>query len=137
MLILLTLLTSIVLQSAIVSCGDPYEKFLDLYGRIVDLALKGINVSQYVTVLKNVLQLLEANRSEEAMELMIGIEANLSELESKAGNIVFSQTVIKYATAAAILSLPALVYLLLPRLYVYVWFKSRKRWVLINERSKR
>ncbi len=137
MLILLTLLTSIVLQSAIVSCGDPYEKFLDLYGRIVDLALKGINVSQYVTVLKNVLQLLEANRSEEAMELMIGIEANLSELESKADNIVFSQTVIKYATAAAILSLPALVYLLLPRLYVYVWFKSRKRWVLINERSKR
>jgi len=137
LLILLTLLTSIVLQSAIVSCGDPYEKFLDLYGRIVDLALKGINVSQYVTVLKNVLQLLEANRSEEAMELMIGIEANLSELESKADNIVFSQTVIKYATAAAILSLPALVYLLLPRLYVYVWFKSRKRWVLINERSKR
>ena len=137
MLILLTLLTSIVLQSAIVSCGDPYEKFLDLYGRIADLALKGINVSQYVTVLKNVLQLLEANRSEEAMELMIGIEANLSELESKADNIVFSQTVIKYAAAAAILSLPALVYLLLPRLYIYVWFKSRKRWVLINERSKR
>ncbi len=137
MLILLTLLTSIVLQSVIVSCEDPYEKFLDLYSRIADLALKGINVSQYVTVLKNVLQLLEVNRSEEAMELMTRIEANLSELESKADNIVFSQTVIKYATAAAILSLPALVYLLLPRLYVYVWFKSRKRWVLVNERSKR
>ena len=136
-LILLTLLISLVFHSVVVLCEDPYERFLEIYSRVVNLALKGINVSQYVTILNNALQLLEENRSEEAMELMNSIEADLSELESIAGNIVLSQTLIKYATAAAILSLPVLVYLLLPRLYVYIWFKSRRRWVLVNERSKR
>jgi len=136
-LILLTLLIGLVFQSAVVLCEDPYERFLEMYGRVVNLALKGINVSQYVIALNNALQLLEENRSEEAIELMNRIEANLSELEPRADSIVFSQTVSKYATAAAILSLPVLVYLLLPRLYIYVWFKSRRRWVLVNERGKR
>lgn len=136
-LILLILLLSFVSSSIIAACEDPYERFLNIYGRVADLALKGINVSRYVVVLNEVLQLLEANKSEEAMKLMSGIEDELKELESRADNIVFARTLSKYATAASILSLPILVYFLLPRLYIYAWFKSRRRWVLVSERNKR
>ena len=131
------ILLSLVSSPIIMVCENPYEKFLSMYSRVVNLALKGINVSQYVINLDKALQLLEANKSEEALELMSRVEADLRELESRADNIVLTQTLSKYATAVAILSIPILVYFLLPRLYVYAWFKSRRRWVIVNERNKR
>lgn len=136
-LILLILLLSFISSTTRALCEDPHEKFLSIYGRVVDLALKGIDVHQYVVALNEALQLLESNKSEEAVELMNRIDSDLRELESRAGNIVFTKTLSKYTTATAILSLPAIVYFLLPRLYIYVWFRSRRRWVLVNERNKR
>lgn len=136
-LILLILLLSFISSTTTVLCEDPHEKFLSIYDRVVDLALKGIDVHQYVSALNEALQLLESNKSGEAVELMNRIDSDLRELESRAGNIVFTKTLSKYATATAILSLPVIVYFLLPRLYIYVWFRSRRRWVLVNERNKR
>lgn len=136
-LTLLILLLGFVSSMTTVLCEDPHEKFLSIYGRVMNLALEGVDVHQYVTALNEVLQLLESNKFREAVELMNRIDSDLRELESRAGNIIFAKTLSKYATAAAILSLPAIVYFLLPRLYIYSWFRSRRRWVLVNERNKR
>ncbi|MEM2021645.1 MAG: hypothetical protein QXP80_05420 [Zestosphaera sp.] len=118
-------------------CEDVNERFFSLYSRVVDLSRKGVEVNQYTDPLNEVLRLLEAGDLDDATELMNLIEANLSRLEARADEIVLMKSVTKYSTVAAILAIPLLTYFLLPRAYVYAWFRSRRGWMITGERDKR
>jgi len=94
-------------------------------------------VSHYVELLDRVLTLLDEGYVSDAVELMNSLNTNLSLLEKEASNIVMFKNLVKYGSAALVLTIPIITYVALPRLYLLLWFKSRRRWVVINERNKR
>lgn len=130
-------MATLLVLPATVLCEDLNERFFSLYSRVVDLSRKGVEVSQYADPLNEVLRLLEVGDLDDATKLMNLIEANLSRLEARADEIVLMKSVTKYSTVAAILAIPLLTYFLLPRAYVYAWFRSRRRWMIAGERDKR
>ncbi|MCS7099818.1 MAG: hypothetical protein RMH84_07200 [Sulfolobales archaeon] len=115
---------------------DPYLKFYELYRRVADLALQGVDVGELVKLLNSALDLLESGELGEASRVLSELEWMVSELEEEASAIVLEKSIAKYATVAALLSFPVAVYLLLPRAYLYLWYSSRRRWLVTYERSR-
>ncbi|MEM0348187.1 MAG: hypothetical protein QXL26_01785 [Zestosphaera sp.] len=81
--LLLTLLTLILLlgfisSSVIAVREDSYKKFLNVYSGTVNLVLRSIDVSQYVTSLNEAQQLLKLSVFWEVVELMSRVKSGLS-----------------------------------------------------------
>jgi len=116
---------------------DPYSKLYELYTRTVRLASQGIDVGGVVEHLSRALKLLELGRYTEALEELGRAEGLLSELELGAGGTALRMRLARYGAAAALASVPLATYLLLPRVYVYAWYRARRRWVVVGERTRR
>jgi hypothetical protein len=116
---------------------DPYSKFYELYVRTVRLASQGIDVGEVVGYLSKSLELLEAGRYGEAFEEMVRAEDVVARLELSAGGVVMRGMLVKYGATAVLALLPVAIYLLLPRVYVYAWYRARRRWVVVREHTRR
>ncbi|MCX8205512.1 MAG: hypothetical protein N3H31_07680 [Candidatus Nezhaarchaeota archaeon] len=126
----------VALLSTASPADDPHPEFYKLYGRIADLAVRGVDVDELVRLLSSALDLLESGELGEASRVLSELEGMVSELEEEASAIVLEKSIAKYATVAALLSFPVAVYLLLPRAYLYLWYSSRRRWLVTYERSR-
>lgn len=113
--------------------GTLWTKYLVLYRRTADLGRQGINVSSIVNELIIVLELInkgDKRSLERADELLNTIENKVINLERNADNILLVRNLKKYGIAAVMLSIPLLFYLLFPRLYLIIWFRIRRRWIV-------
>lgn len=135
-LVLLTVLVITLSLSISVHAVDKdvlWDRFLDLYMRTAILGRRGVDVSNIVGGLKKVLELLESGditSLEKASELMDEVERNIFFLERNADNMLLMENLRKYSTAGALLLIPLLFYYLFPRLYLALWFRVRRRWVV-------
>jgi len=110
-----------------------WNKYLELYTRTADLGRRGINVSSIVDELNIVLELIDKGDEyslDKADELLDTIENKITSLERNADNILLMENLRKYSVAGAIISIPLLFYLLFPRLYLAIWFRVRRRWIV-------
>lgn len=110
-----------------------WNRYLELYKRTADLGRRGINVSSIVDELGIVLELINNGDDyslKRASELLDNIENKLLSLERNADNILLMENLRKYSVVGAIMSIPLLFYLLFPRLYLAIWFRIRRRWVV-------
>ena len=110
-----------------------WNRYLELYKRTADLGRRGINVSSIVDELGIVLELINNGDDyslKRASELLDSIEKKLVSLERNADNILLMENLRKYSTVGFIMSIPLLFYLLFPRLYLAIWFRVRRRWVV-------
>ena len=110
-----------------------WNRYLELYKRTADLGKRGINVSSIVDELGIVLELINNGDDyslKRANELLDSIEKKLLSLERNAGNILLMENLRKYSIVGLIMSIPLLFYLLFPRLYLAIWFRVRRRWVV-------
>jgi len=110
-----------------------WNRYLELYKRTADLGRRGINVSSIVDELGIVLELINNGDDyslKRASELLDNIENKLLPLERNADNILLMENLRKYSIVGAIMSIPLLFYLLFPRLYLAIWFRVRRRWVV-------
>jgi len=64
------------------------------------------------------------------------IRSEIDSLKKNAESIYLSSMITRYLVAGLILSVPAVVYFALPRLYLFLWFRSRRRWIVVERRSK-
>lgn len=134
-------LTSVVLVLLVLSPvaslgGDIYSKLYELYVRTAELSLKGIETGKLEELLASAVDLIESGDYSKALEVMSEVEKYLFELESRAGTIMLEKSLVKYGTAVAVASIPLLIYLLLPRLYIYLWYTTRRNWVVASERPR-
>lgn len=85
--------------------------------RVVDLLNKAISeyVSGDVTAARTYLE--EAKKVVESLKI---------EAEPTHARIIAVKTVI----VACLVSIPLMIYFILPRLYLYLWFRFRKKWVV-------
>ncbi|MEM1651230.1 MAG: hypothetical protein QXH94_05535 [Sulfolobales archaeon] len=130
------MLVLLVLHSVVSLGGDVYSKFLELYSRTVELSLKGVETGEVEDLLASTIESIESGDYDRALKLMSEVERHLLVLEREAGFIVLTKNLVKYGTAALLLSIPLLVYLLLPRLYIYLWYETRRNWVVTSERPR-
>ena len=110
-----------------------WSRYLELYERTADLGRRGINVSSIVDELSIVLELMNNGDDyslKRASELLDSIEKKLLSLERNADNILLMENLRKYSIVGFIMSIPLLFYLLFPRLYLAIWFRVRRRWVV-------
>jgi hypothetical protein len=58
------------------------------------------------------------------------IRDEIKALKSDAENIYIINNIIRYSTAVGIGLVPVAVYILLPRIYLYIWYRTRRRWIV-------
>ncbi len=130
-LITLALLLSITIQP--LSSEDLMSYFLTLYEDVVGLSKLGADVSDLVNDLSVALELINDGSPESlsrAQSLLKGIELRVESLKSRASYEVIYVNLIKYLTVAILASIPIATYYLLPRVYLGIWFRIRRRWVV-------
>lgn len=109
--------------------GDQYGEFLDLYVEIAKLAQQGIDVSNLVEKLREAHEALTNTR---VANLSI-IKYEINNVKNEVSRTVLYKGIMKWSSVLGLMSIPILIYLFLPRVYLYLWYKSRRRWVVKTE----
>ncbi|MEM4498546.1 MAG: hypothetical protein QXH57_00320 [Sulfolobales archaeon] len=115
------------------------KEFLSIYKELVELSTLGIDVSDLIKELSVILELMDDGSNEsitKAESLLKDIRTRLEILKSKASYEILYVNLIKYSSITLLALIPVATYLLLPRVYLKVWFKVRKRWVIRYGRTR-
>ena len=134
---IILLLITILITSYLALCTDNIDilrdEFMNVYRDVVSLARRGIDVSKLVHELSKVLDLINRGDSEsltKARSMLIDISNQVEMIKSRASNVILINNIIKYSTVASIISIPILFYFLFPRIYIALWFRIRRRWII-------
>jgi ArsR family metal-binding transcriptional regulator len=91
---------------------------------------KGVDVAVVIEKLDNAIALYESGRVDEAYAALSEARSMIMDLSSVADRVYYYNTMVKAVTVAVLAVIPIAVYLLLPRIYLYVWFKTRRKWIV-------
>ena len=111
-----------------------WERWLDDYARVYKLRSKGVDTGKLEEKLLTVYLAIKKNETGSSIERMLDqLEHNISITERNADRIVTYAIIGKAVEAGLILSFPVLFYLGFPRIYIQVFFKTRRKWVVEDE----
>lgn len=113
-----------------------YRRFLDSYIEIVKLSQQGVDVSNEVKMLKELHKNLVNGTTENINEMLDKIEADVAKLKQEAPRIILMNNLVKALTIIGMVFIPLFLYILIPRIYLYLWYRARKRWVIKSGHSK-
>lgn len=102
----------------------------DLVERAGELYSKGLNVSAVIEKLNSAIVKYEENSTEEARRLIAEVRGLIENMSTIADRVYFTNMARKALVVAALASIPVLVYTLLPRAYLYLWYRSRRKWLV-------
>ncbi len=128
-LLILLLLSSVVN----VVPNDLVNDFLTVYKDVVELSRLGVNVDVLVSKLSLALELLSDGSSESISkaELIVNeVKSEVYRLKSEANYYVMYKSLYKYSVVTLLALIPVVIYYLLPRIYLIMWFRFRRRWVV-------
>jgi len=91
---------------------------------------KGVDVTMVIEKLDNAIALYENGRVDEAYATLSEARSMIMDLSSVADQVYYYNTLVKAVTVAVLAVIPIAIYLLLPRIYLYVWFKTRRKWIV-------
>jgi hypothetical protein len=107
----------------------------DFAARLKKLSSEGMNTSEAEKFIKNALLLL--GKEDLTEEEVAWIQSNLTaadqelrRLEGEFQSYMFWKTAGVAARVTLLLSIPVITYVFLPRLWAYVWFKTRRKWIV-------
>ncbi len=115
--------------------NDLWDLFIEVYSKIEYLGSKGINVSSLINELNKVIDILNNNtisNIEKAHNILVEINNTCNKLLDKLPNIILWRNVRTYLIATVLASIPILFYILAPRIYIWLWYHFRRKWVLEN-----
>jgi len=110
--------------------SDVDIRIADILDKAKNLYMKGVNVTDVVRKLDEVVELYERGDIDRARDILNDTEVEVLELEKIADNVYRSIVISKAITIAFLVSIPVAVYYFLPRVYLYIWFKLRRRWLV-------
>jgi len=110
--------------------SDVDIRIADILDKAKNLYMKGVNVTDVVRKLDEVVELYECGDIDRARDIFNDTEVEVLELEKIADNVYRSIVISKAITIAFLVSIPVAVYYFLPRVYLYIWFKLRRRWLV-------
>jgi len=139
--ILLLLLTSSLFGLTCRSCflqgtvQDYLSLIEDYVARLKKLSSEGMNTSEAEKFIKNALLLLgEEDLTEEEIAWiqsnLTAADQEIRRLEGEFQSYMIWKTAGVVARVTLLLSIPVITYVFLPRLWAYVWFKTRRKWIV-------
>ena len=114
------------------------RELISIYSRVVSLSEVGVNVTPVVHELRRALTLIDEGDNHslaEASLILRNASMEVSVLEAEAPRIKLINELSLYGTVAALASIPILIYFLLPKAYLLYWFRTRRRWLVRDERA--
>jgi hypothetical protein len=103
--------------------GVLVEKAGELYS-------KGLNITVVLEKLNRAIALYEEGGVEDANMLLSEVNSLIGDMRALADRVYLANMVIKVVTVLVLAVIPLAVYFLLPRIYLYVWYKTRRKWIL-------
>ena len=95
-----------------------------------DAAKYGANVTPYTVKLNKAINAYENGDSSKAMEIVKGVEAEVSSSLPGLRAMYKSSMVRKYIVVGVLLALPVASYFLIPYFYYTLWYNLRKKWII-------
>ncbi len=114
------------------------NELIQLYTETVNLSREGVNVSGVVNDLSSALALIDEGSNEsliKASQILSNASKEINALRAEAPRIKLMNDLRLYGTVAVLASIPILTYFLLPRAYLIMWFRSRRRWLVRHEHT--
>lgn len=109
---------------------EAWSRWVQAYRILAELSKAGMNTTQYTQKLRQALQALRQGNYQQAQDILDQTTPELRQLHAQKESYILADNIRKYATVAAILSIPPLTYYLLPRAYVKTWYRLRKKWIM-------
>ncbi len=139
---LLFLVVSPIVASTAIPPTDPqgsrvWGRWLAAYDKLTELSEAGLNVSDYVILMNEALAAIDEGKYSRAEALLDEVEPLINDSYAGLSNYLLFRLVIKYVTVTAVLLVPPLFYYLFPRAYLSIWFRLRRRWVVVNGKGSR
>ena len=137
-LMLILLLTSLLITYSVISVeassvDEVRKEFIDVYVDVAKLGREGINVTSLVHELGKALKLIDEGSNESVLKakaIMDHVKSEVKRLKAEAPRIILMDNLRKYLIVAALACIPIAFYFLLPRAYLLIWFRVRRRWVV-------
>lgn len=107
-----------------------YDEIGSLMRDLEYLHERGVNVSPIVYQLNKAIESYRSGDLESSLSHIHEARALIERYRGEAESIYMSILVMKMVMLIALFSIPLIVYLLLPRVYLYIWFKLHKKWVV-------
>jgi hypothetical protein len=130
-IVYIALLLVLVLSALPVVQGSDFDSEVSVLveeaGRLYS---KGVDVAVVIEKLDNAIALYESGRVDEAYAALSEARSMIMDLSSIADRVYYYNTMVKAVTVAVLAVIPIAIYLLLPRIYLYVWFKTRRKWIV-------
>ena len=98
--------------------------------KLSNLENKGGNVTDIIIEVNKAIQLAEKGNYKEANKILDKVEAEINSLEPQVEKQYKINTIKKYTTVSFLLALPLITYYALPRLYLLLWYRSRRKWLV-------
>lgn len=126
-----------VAYSADNNTGELIVRSLQLLKRLQYLESRHVNVTGLVDEVNTALQLAQKGNTGEAEKILSNVEAEVSKLEPQAETHYKMYIAVKTLEVTVVLSIPILFYYGFPRLYLYTWFRLRRRWQVRDGSTRR
>lgn len=110
--------------------ADVYTQIAELINTLEYLYKKGVDVTSIVRDLNTVIELASLGNTDEALTRLEQIKSKLRELEHIAEDTYIAKMAIKFVLVGFIASIPVAVYLILPRVYLHLWYSVRRKWIV-------
>jgi len=135
-LLMLTLSLTIIHQMIILAySGDNLSEIDSLVSSIMKdleyLKSREVNVSSLIQRVNEDIKGLEKDPGNTTyIKDLESIREEIKALKTDAENIYIINNIIRYSTAVGIGLVPVAVYILLPRIYLYIWYRTRRKWIV-------
>jgi len=129
-LTLVVLIFSLCALPIVSASSDLDGEVGDLVERASELYSKGLDISVIIEKLNSAIVSYEEGDVNESNRLLGEARSLIENMGTIADNVYFTNIVLKAITVGVLATIPVLVYVLLPRLYLYLWYKSRKKWIV-------
>ena len=108
-----------------------------LVGDLEELRRSRVDVSSLTTSLDEAVRLWESGDVEGASRIVESVRFEVERLKGEAPRVYALHITRVTLTVLALLALPPLFYTLFPRLYLRLWFNSRRSWVVVRGAPRR
>lgn len=115
---------------------DPCSNntIMDIVKNLESLYSSYVNISRAIELTHMLITSCDMGNTNSSASLVDEIYKEINRLRRVSGAKYIEVVSSKIAVGISILSMPFLIYFLLPKIYLYIWFKTRRRWLVVKRK---
>jgi hypothetical protein len=106
----------------------------DILNDLEDLYKNHVNISYIIQYVDMLLKACSVGDIESASKLYQDILTELQYVKAISRDIYIRVTIYRIVVGGLILLIPIAIYMFLPKIYLYIWYSTRKKWIIVKKR---